>query len=87
MADRAYDRDPLRRTMTAQGAGPTSSPCRTASMFPAFSPFLYRSRNQVERFFDKLTHVRATAVPLREARDQLPRPRQTRCNANLAAQQ
>ena len=31
-------------------------------MFPAFSPFLYRSRNQVERFDNKRKHFRAIAT-------------------------
>jgi transposase len=29
---------------------------------PAFSPFLYRYRNLVERFFNKLKHCRAVAT-------------------------
>ena len=29
---------------------------------PAFSPFLYRDRNLVERFFNKLKHFRAVAT-------------------------
>ena len=29
---------------------------------PAFSPFLYRYRNLVERFFSKLKHFRAVAT-------------------------
>ena len=29
---------------------------------PAFSPFLYRHRNLVERFFNKLKHFRAIAT-------------------------
>ena len=29
---------------------------------PAFSPFLYRDRNRVERFFNKLRHFRAVAT-------------------------
>ena len=29
---------------------------------PAFSPFLYRYRNLVERFFNKLKHFRAVAT-------------------------
>ncbi len=29
---------------------------------PAFSPFLYRFRNHVERFFSKLKHYRAVAT-------------------------
>jgi transposase len=33
---------------------------------PAFSPFLYRYRNLVERFFNKLKHYRAIATRYEE---------------------
>lgn len=39
-----------------------SSPCRTGFNIPAFGPFLYRYRNLVERFFNKLKHFRAVAT-------------------------
>ena len=42
--------------------GPTSSRCPTARTSPAFSTFLYRYRNLVERFFNKLKHFRAVAT-------------------------
>lgn len=44
--------------------GPTSSPSPVARRLekPAFSPFLYRYRNLVERFFNKLKHYRAIAT-------------------------
>jgi len=42
--------------------GPTSSRCRGASMSRFFSPYLYRLRNLVERFFNKLKHFRAIAT-------------------------
>jgi transposase len=29
---------------------------------PVFSPFLYRERNLIERFFNKLKHARAAAT-------------------------
>lgn len=32
------------------------------ALTPAFSPFLYRYRNLVERFFNKLKHCRAIAT-------------------------
>ena len=63
MADRAYDRDALRHKHDGTRApGPTSGPCPAASNVPAFSPFLYRYRNLVERFFNKLKHFRAVAT-------------------------
>ena len=62
LADRAYDSDQLRRTMKAQGAWANVKPLAHRSSKPAFSPFLYRYRNLVERFFNKLKHFRAVAT-------------------------
>lgn len=62
MADRAYDSDALRRTMMAQGAWANIKPMPRRVNIPAFSPFLYRYRNLVERFFNKLKHFRAIAT-------------------------
>jgi transposase len=59
MADRAYDSDALRQTMNAQGAWANLKPMPARVKVPAFSPFLYRYRNLVERFFNKLEHFRA----------------------------
>ena len=53
------------RSATASPAavpGPTSSRSPAGSNKPAFSPFLYRYRNLVERFFNKLKHFRAVAT-------------------------
>ena len=54
IADRAYDSDVLRHTMTARGAWANIKPLARRLTKPAFSPFLYRYRNVVERFFNKL---------------------------------
>jgi transposase len=62
LADRAYDNDALRETMTAQGAWANIRPLARRVKKPAFSPFLYRYRNLVERFFNKLKHFRAIAT-------------------------
>ena len=62
MADRAYDSDALRRTMMAQGAWANIKPMPRRVNIPAFSPFLYRYRNLVERFFNKLKHFRSIAT-------------------------
>jgi transposase len=43
-------------------AGLISSRCQDGINIPAFSPFLYRFRNLVERFFNKLKHFRAIAT-------------------------
>ena len=62
MADRAYDADALRTTMKQQGAWATVRPMPGRVNKPAFSPFLDRYRNLVERFFSKLKHNRAIAT-------------------------
>ncbi len=62
LADRAYDSDQLRRTMTARGVWANVKPLKRRIGKPAFSPFLYRFRNLVERFFNKLKHFRAVAT-------------------------
>ena len=62
IADRAYDSDALRQAITAQGAWANVKPLARRLNKPAFSPFLYRYRNLVERFFNKLKHFRAVAT-------------------------
>ena len=62
LADRAYDSDALRRALMAQGAWANVKPLARRLNKPAFSPFLYRYRNLVERFFNKLKHFRAVAT-------------------------
>jgi transposase len=62
LADRAYDSNALREAMTAQGAWANIKPMSRRLDPPAFSPFLYRYRNLVERFFSKLKHYRAVAT-------------------------
>ena len=62
IADRAYDSDALRNAITAQGAWANVKPLARRTKKPAFSPYLYRYRNLVERFFNKLKHFRAVAT-------------------------
>ena len=62
LADRAYDSDALRRTLATRGAWGNIKPMPGRTNIPAFSPFLYRYRNLVERFFNKLKHFRAVAT-------------------------
>jgi transposase len=63
IADRAYDSDLLRQTMAAQGVFANIKPLARRLDKPAFSPFLYRYRNRVERFFNKLKGLRSQAAP------------------------
>ena len=62
LADRAYDADALRAAMAERGAWANirAMPNRVKT-FP-FSAWVYRQRNEVERFFNKLKHFRAVAT-------------------------
>lgn len=62
LADRAYDSDALRRTLAERGAWANVKPMPGRKRVPAFSPFLNKDRNLVERFFDKLKHFRRVAT-------------------------
>jgi len=62
LADRAYDSDALRDRLAQQGAWANVKPMPNRVNIPAFSPFLYRYRNLVERFFNKIKHFRAIAT-------------------------
>ena len=62
LADRAYDSDALRQTLADRGAWANIKPMPNRVNIPAFSAFLYRYRNLVERFFNKLKHFRAIAT-------------------------
>jgi transposase len=62
LADRAYDSDALRQDVASQGAWANIKPMPGRVRIPAFSAFLYRYRNLVERFFSKLKHFRAIAT-------------------------
>jgi len=62
LADRAYDSDAMRAALAARGAWACVKPMPNRKHVPAFSPFLYRYRNLVERFFNKLKHFRAIAT-------------------------
>ena len=62
LGDRAYDSDKLRNTLADRGAWANIKPMPNRKNVPAFSGFLYRYRNLVERFFNKLKHFRAVAT-------------------------
>jgi transposase len=62
LADRAYDSDATRQTVAERGAWANIKPMPNRKNVPAFSGFLYRYRNLVERFFNKLKHFRAVAT-------------------------
>jgi transposase len=62
LADRAYDSDALRERLAERGAWANIKPMPGRVNVPAFSSYLYRFRNLVERFFNKLKHFRAIAT-------------------------
>jgi transposase len=62
LADRAYDSDALRQSLERRGAFGNIRLMPHRQHRPAFSAWLYRQRNAVERFFNKLKHFRAVAT-------------------------
>ncbi len=62
LADRAYDSDKLRQILAERGAWANVKPIPNRKNIPAFSGFLYRYRNAVKRFFNKIKHYRGVAT-------------------------
>jgi transposase len=62
MADRGYDSDALRAMIAERGAIANIRPLDHRIDPPAFSPRVYKRRNLVERFFNKIKHYRAVAT-------------------------
>ena len=62
LADRGYDADWIRALVNGQGAWANIPPKRNRKDPICFSPFLYRSRNLVERFIVKLKQCRRVAT-------------------------
>ena len=62
LADRAYDSDRLRERLAEKGAWANVKPKSNRKEVLAFSKFLYKFRNLVERFFNKIKHFRAVAT-------------------------
>jgi transposase len=62
LADSAYDSDRMRLRLENRGVWVNIKPMPTRKCVPAFSRLLYRRRNVVERFFNKLKHFRAIAT-------------------------
>ena len=62
IADRAYDSDGLRVSMAERGAWANIRAMPNRIKTYSFSDWVYRQRNAVERFFNKLKHFRAIAT-------------------------
>jgi transposase len=65
LADRGYDADWIRSLATEKGAWANIPPRSNRNDPICFSPYLYRARNQVERFFNKIKHCRRVATRYR----------------------
>lgn len=62
LADRGYDADWIREFARQKGAWANIPPKRNRKDPICFSPYLYRGRNLVERFFNKIKQCRRVAT-------------------------
>jgi putative transposase len=62
IADKGYDADHLREAALANGAEPVIPPKSNRRTPIAYDKALYKERNQVERFFNKLKQFRRVAT-------------------------
>ncbi len=62
LADRAYDSNVIRDFADARKAWANIPPKRTRKAPVVFSPWVYRQRNHIERFFNKLKQFRGIAT-------------------------
>ena len=62
LGDKAYDADWLRQRIEAQGAAPNIPDKSNRKERHCFSKALYKERNRVERFFNKIKHFRRIAT-------------------------
>ncbi len=62
LADKGYDSNALRSAVTNQKAWANIPPTVNRREPICFSPFLYKARNLIERFFDKAKQFRRIAT-------------------------
>lgn len=62
LADKAYDSDAIRSLVFSRGGWANIPPRRNRRGPICFSPYLYRNRNLVERFFNRIKHCRRIAT-------------------------
>ena len=60
--DKGYDANAIRRQVEERGAAPNIPPKRNRKWKNCFSPYLYRSRNAIERMFCRLKDFRRVAT-------------------------
>jgi transposase len=85
LAQRGYDADWIRELAMEKGAWVNIPPKSNRWDPICFSPYLYRARNQVERFFNKGQTLPSGGDALRQARCHLPCLRSSRVNHAVAA--
>ncbi|MDA9454409.1 transposase [Bradyrhizobium japonicum] len=61
LADRGYDADWIRELAMKKGAWANIPPSNRSDPI-CFSPYLYRARNLVERFFNRIKQCRRVAM-------------------------
>jgi transposase len=83
IADKGYDADHLCERITQTGGEVVIPPKRNRSFKRPYDAELYKERNIIERFFNKLKQFRRRH-PLRQAPRQLHGLRQTRRHRHLA---
>jgi transposase len=83
LADRGYDADWIREFARQQGAWANIPPKRNRKDPICFSPYLYRARNLIERFFNKIKQCRRVATRYDKLAATIWRS-STRINPNLA---
>ena len=62
LADRGYDADGIREFVMEKGAWANIPPKSNRNDPICFSPYLYRARNRVERFFNGIKQCRRVAT-------------------------
>jgi transposase len=62
LADRGYDADWIRKLAIKEGAWGNIPPKSNRNDPICFSPYLYRARNRVERFFNRIKQCRRVAT-------------------------
>ena len=62
IADKAYDADRLYKKVIDQGGDPVIPPRRHRKRQHAYDKALYKERNRVERFFNRIKHFRRIAT-------------------------
>ena len=62
LADKAYDADAFHHAIRQAGAEPVIPPKRNRRVQHTYDKDIYKERNRIERFFNKLKHFRRVAT-------------------------